>query len=121
MSDRTMQHEDNNPAGLDSNNIRLDELFLAYRDSFPDPMPSVNFTPELWARIEAREVSSNLFGRMAKALVTAALAATVILGLMLSLSQTESWNGTYIEALRADHASTMEPLNLDRVSELEQQ
>jgi hypothetical protein len=122
-----MQHENNNHAGLDLNNARLDKLFLAYRDSFPDPVPNVNFTPELWARIEAREVSSNLFGRMAKALVTAALAATMILALMLStlnqktLNQTESWNGTYIEALRADHASTMEPLNLDRVSELEQQ
>jgi hypothetical protein len=118
MSDSIMQHQDNTAA-----EGRLDELFLAYRDSLPDPVPSANFTPELWARIEAREVSSNLFGRMAKALVTAALAATVILGLMVStLSQKEStFNGTYLEALSADHASAMEPLNLDRISELEQQ
>ena len=113
-----MQHEDNSRS-----EARLDELFAAYRDSFADPSPSVNFTPELWARIEAREVSSNLFGRMAKALVTAALAASVILGLMVStLSQKEAaFTGTYLEALSADHASTMEPLNLDRVSEMELQ
>ena len=116
-----MQHDDNNSAH--SAELQLDQLLLAYRDSFPDPAPSANFTPELWARIEAREVSTNLFGRMAKALVTAALAASVILGLMVStMSQkTQSFNGTYLEALSADHASSMEPLNLDRVSELEQQ
>jgi len=102
---------------------QLDQLFLAYRDACPEPEPSVNFMPELWARIEAREVSTNLFGRMAKALVTAALAATVILGLMVStFNRAESqFNGTFIEALRADRASSLEPLNLDRVSELEQQ
>src|SRR5277367_4204116 len=120
MSDRTMKHDDNSATSAE---LRLDQLFLAYRDGFPDPTPSVNFTPELWARIEAREVSSGIFGRMAKALVTAALAATVILGLMVStMSQkTQSFNGTYLEALSADHASSMEPLNLDRVSEMEQQ
>ena len=119
MSERIMQHEDNSRS-----EASLDELFAAYRDSLPDPVPSVNFTPELWARIEAREVSSTLFGRMAKALVTAALAASMILGLMVStLSKKEaaSFTGTYLEALSADHASTMEPLNLDRVSEMEQQ
>jgi hypothetical protein len=123
MSDKTMQHNDNTRAELRLEEARLDEMFLAYRDSFPDPAPSVNFTPELWTRIEAREVSSNMFGRMAKALVTAALAASVILGLMVStLSQkAQSFTGTYLEALSADHASSMEPLNLDRVSELEQQ
>jgi anti-sigma-K factor RskA len=102
---------------------RLDELFLAYREAYPDPEPSVNFTPKLWARIEAREVSTNLFGRMAKALVTAALAASVILGLIVSAVgySESSFNGTYVEALRADRVSTLEPLNLDRVSEMEQQ
>jgi len=117
MSDRNMRNDDT------AADARLDELFLAYREACPDPEPSVNFTPELWARIEAREVSTNLFGRMAKALVTAALAATVILGLIVStFSHSESqFNGTYIEALRADRASSLEPLNLDRFSEMEQQ
>lgn len=112
-----MPYEDRIP----STESQLDELFLAYREACPEPEPSGNFTPELWARIEAREATTNVFGRMAKALVTAALAATVILGLMMSRLGNESFNGTYVEALHAEHVSTLEALNLDRVSQLEQQ
>lgn len=118
MSYRNMGNEERPEA-----ESHLDALFAAYREAYPDPDPSVHFMPELWARIEAREVSTNLFGRMAKALVTAALAATVILGLMVSTfsHRDTQFNGTYVEALRADRASALEPLNLDRISELEQQ
>jgi hypothetical protein len=114
-----MRNEDRQSSDAESS---LDSLFAAYREACPDPEPSVNFTPELWARIEAREVSSNLFGRMAKALVTAALAATLILGVMATFSHKEAqFNGTYMEALHAEHVSSLEPLSLDRVSQLEQQ
>lgn len=103
-------------------NAELAEWFRAYREACPVPETSVNFMPELWAKIEARQVSTNLFGRMAKALVTAALAATAILGLMVSTSNRQpDFNGTYLEALSNDSAFSMEPLNLDRVSELEHQ
>ena len=103
--------------------LQLDRLFRSYRDACPDPDPGVNFMPELWAKIEARETSTNLFGQMAKALVTAALAASVILGLLMSTvnQPASNFNGTYLDALMADHASGLEPLNLDRISELEQQ
>lgn len=104
--------------------LRLDELFRAYRAACPEPEASVNFMPEIWAKIEARQISTNLFGRMAKALVTVALAATVVLGLVASVKQSNSaanYNGTYMEALTADHISSLEPLNLERISELEQQ
>src|SRR5882757_7807415 len=92
----------------------LDRLLHAYREACPDPEPGVNFMPQLWAKIEARENSTNLFGRMAKALVTAALAASVILGLLLSSANQSSsnYNGTYLDALMADHASGLEALNL---------
>jgi hypothetical protein len=75
----------------------------------------------MWARIEAREVSTNWFGRVAKTLVTAALAATVILGMIISSMNQSSafFNATFVEALRADHTSTLEPLHLDRISQLE--
>jgi hypothetical protein len=122
-----MRHDltPNTPKGRDrsSAEAQLDELFVSYREACPEPEGGVNFMPELWARIEAREASRNVFGRMAKALVTAALAATAILGLMVStMSRNDNqFNGTYLEALSVDHASTLEPLNLDRVSELEQQ
>jgi len=110
-----MEHEDRN--------AELDSWLVAYRDACPEPEPSVNFMPELWARIEARQISTNLFGRMAKALVTAALAATVILGMISTISPQadSSFTGTYLEALSTDQATTLAPLNLDRVSELEQQ
>ena len=87
----------------------------------PIPKQARTFMPAMWARIEAREVSTNWFGRVAKALVTAALAASVILGMMISSTNQSSafFNATFVDALRADHASTLEPLHLDRISQLE--
>ncbi len=106
-----------------SRESRLDEMVRAYRDACPIPEASANFMPALWARIEAREVSTNWFGRVAKALVTAALAASVILGMMISSTNQSSafFNATFVDALRADHASTLEPLHLDRISYMEPQ
>jgi hypothetical protein len=107
--------------GTSGDDARLDELFQAYRAACPDPDASANFMPNMWAKIEAREVSTNWFGRFAKALVTAALAASVILGLMVS-SNTQNngfFDSTVVEALRADHASSLEPLHLDRISLME--
>ncbi len=100
---------------------RLDRLFRAYREAWPSLEPGANFMPDMWARIEARENSTNWFGRVAKTLVTAALAASVILGMMMSsINQSSAFfNATFVDALRADHASSLEPLHLDRISQLE--
>lgn len=107
----------------DEREARLDEVFRAYRAACPDPDPSANFMPNIWSRIEAREVSTNWFGSVAKALVTAALAASLILGMMISSSNKSNafFNATFVDALRADHVSSLEPLHLDRISELESQ
>jgi hypothetical protein len=102
---------------------RLDDLFHAYRDACPDPDPSVNFMPEMWAKIEARQASSTVFNRLAKALVTAALGASVIMALLSSsYSQPVGsvYEGNYVQALAADHVSDLEPLQVERISELEQ-
>jgi len=112
----------NNPMEPEnSNELRLDRMFRAYRDACPIPEASANFMPALWARIEARQVSTNWFGRVAKTLVTAALAASAILGLMISSMNQSSafFNATFVDALRADQASNLEPLHLDRISQLE--
>ncbi|MDP9052929.1 MAG: hypothetical protein M3N93_01290 [Acidobacteriota bacterium] len=99
---------------------RLNEMFRAYRAACPDLDAGPNFMPNIWARIEARENSTTWFGSVAKALVTGALAASVILGMISSTRQSNAYlNATFVEALRADHASTLEPLQLDRISELE--
>jgi anti-sigma factor RsiW len=110
----------------DEQEARLDELFRAYRaacDYDGAAEPSANFMPNVWARIESREISTNWFGRVAKTLVTAALTASVILGIIISsMNQSNAFlNATFVEALRADHASTLEPLHLDRISQLEPQ
>jgi hypothetical protein len=116
ISNEPMEHE--RPS---EDEKRLSELFLAYREACPDPEPSATFMPRIWAKIEAREVSTNWFGSVAKALVTAALAASVILGMMLSqMNQSNAYfNDTFVEAVSAERASMIEPLQLDRVSEPE--
>jgi hypothetical protein len=104
---------------------RLDELFQAYREASPIPEASANFMPALWARIEAREVSRNWFGRFAKGLVTAALAASIILGLMVSsrnpsMNRSSAFfNSTFVDAWSADRVSALDPLDVDRISYLE--
>ena len=102
---------------------QLDELLSAYRAACPDFDPGASFMPAIWSRIEERDASSNWFGRMAKALVTAAVTASAILGLLLSASSqpSEFLNATFVEALRADQVAAMEPFHVDHIAELEQQ
>ena len=43
---------------MDQNDLEtkeLDHLFARYRTAVPDPEASVNFMPELWRKIEARQ------------------------------------------------------------------
>lgn len=104
-----------------SSESRLDGLFRAYREACPDPEASVNFTPEMWARIEAREISTNnWFRRVAKVLVTTAVAASVVLGMMVSSANrsTAFFNATFVDALQADQVAALEPLHVDRLSKL---
>lgn len=104
--------------------VRLDSLFLSYRQACADPEPSVNFMPEMWAKIEAREASTTIFNRMAKALVTAALGASVVLGLLSASSApppVSSNDGSYLQALANDHIRDLEPLQTERIAELDQQ
>jgi hypothetical protein len=116
------QQEDEN--GADD---RLSQLFSAYREAMPDPEPSVNFTPAMWAKIEQREKSDNWMGQFAKALVTAAVAAYLITAMVSPSPSSKKKayynvayrNGNYVDAMVADHFSTLDPLHLDRMSHLE--
>lgn len=105
-----------------SSEKRLDELFRAYRTACPDPEASVNFMPTMWARIEAREGSTKWFGRVAKTLVGTAVAASVILGMMVSSANHSSafFNATFVDALQADQVAALEPLHVERLSGLGQ-
>ena len=105
----------------DENAEKLDQLFRAYRAACPAPEASVHFVPGMWAKIEARQLSMDWFGRVARVLVTTALAASAILGLLISpFSQRNPFfDGTFVEALRADQTAALEPLHLDRIYQLE--
>src|SRR5580700_8803247 len=122
ISNRPME-QGNSSGKSNDREAHLDELFRAYREACPNPEPGATFMPGIWAKIEAREVSTNWFGRVAKALVTAALAASVILGLMMSSTNRSNafFNGTFVDALQADRVATLEPLDIERISELEPQ
>ena len=101
--------------------VRLDDLFRTYRAVCPDLEVSANFVPNMWARIEAREISTNWFGRSAKVRVTSAPGLSAILRMLISPRNQSSafFDATFVEALRADRMSSLEPLNLDRISQLE--
>ena len=80
---------------------KLNALFRAYRNACPTPEASANFMPDLWQRIEARQGFLFSFRRLANALVPAAVALSIALGVYAytprhSPSYTQQ---TYIEAL----------------------
>jgi hypothetical protein len=109
-------------AGSVSSEARLDELFRAYRNACPEVEATPVFMPQVWARIETRQHSSTVFTRLARGLVTAALAASVILALMVSFRESsEPLNETYIEAVAADHLSSLGAFQIERISELDPQ
>jgi len=82
---------------------RLDALFRAYRDACPNPEASVNFMPNLWAKIEARQSFTFSLRHMANGFVTAAAALTIALGVYMYMPRTSNTNNSYpqsyIEAL----------------------
>src|SRR6266446_776715 len=111
---------DHNQMGSDD--TRLDALLAAYRDACPDPEPSANFMPQLWQKIEARQQSSTVFGRLARNLVTAALALSGILGLAVSLSSMAALpSESYVEVLAEDQAREsldyFEPVHIEPVAD----
>ena len=95
-----------------SHDQQLDALFRAYHDACPVPDASANFMPNLWARIESRQRSTFSFRRMANALTTAAVAASLALGIYMSIPRSSAFDNTqtYVEEL-AD-ASTPETMDL---------
>ena len=112
MSDNDQRHD-----------ARLNELFLTYRDACPDREPSVNFGPQLWARIEARENANNWFGQIAKGLVTAALAASAVIALLISSNGPSASfiNGNLVDAMAIENVAQMEPFHVDRIIAVERE
>jgi hypothetical protein len=102
-----------------SDDERLDALFREFAKVCPDRDPSANFMPKLWQQIEARQTYTFSFRRMANALVTAALALSILLGVYMSIPWTTAgyMPQTYIEALAdanaLDAPDIVGPVHLD--------
>jgi len=97
-----------------SDDQQLDALFRAYHDACEAPDVSVNFMPDLWARIESRQRFTFSFSRMANALATAAMALSLALGIYMAIPRSSAveYNQTYVEALAESNA----PDSLDLVN-----
>jgi hypothetical protein len=81
----------------------LDQLFGRYRAACPDPEPSQNFMPALWAKIDSRRGFLFAFGRLART-GTAAAAAFCLVLLLLNfvIAPARALAPTYADELAAD-------------------
>jgi hypothetical protein len=81
---------------------QLDHLFGQYRTVVPDPEASVNFMPELWRKIEARQFFLVRLKKLTQAFVVAAAAICLLLGIVLqvpSAGKQQAVSGNYVDVL----------------------
>ena len=80
----------------------LDHLFASYRTAVPDPDASVNFMPELWRKIEARQSFLARVKKLTQVFVAAAAAICLLLGIALQVpvsSDTAVVRSNYVDVL----------------------
>jgi len=83
-------------------NTELDQLFERYRTSVPDPEASVNFMPELWRKIEARQFFLARLKKLTQVFVVAAAAICLLLGIVLEVPFSkgpQEVRGNYVDVL----------------------
>ena len=83
-------------------NTELDHLFASYRNAVPDPEASVNFMPELWRKIEARQFFLFRLKKLTQIFVVAAAAICLLLGIALQVpvsSGPQVVRGNYVDVL----------------------
>jgi hypothetical protein len=105
----------------DSSDQQFDLLLRAYREACPTPEPDPNFMPHLWQKIESRQTWGSTLRRIASALVTVAVAASLALGVYTALPRTNapnpSYYSSYVEVLAADNTietpDIVAPVRLD--------
>ena len=85
---------------------RLDGLLAAYRDACPEPEPSPDFMPRLWARIEGRRQTQEVFAwrRWAQAFLSLAAVTCLLIVVLQVLPPSSSayFHSTYIDQLSED-------------------
>jgi hypothetical protein len=106
-----------------SDDQELDALFRAYHDACAAPEAGAIFMPNLWARIESRQRFTFSFRLMANTLTTAAVAASLALGVYMAVPRSSSIvsDQTYVEALAdanaPDSMDLVNPATLDLPAE----
>jgi hypothetical protein len=83
-------------------NTELDHLFKQYRTAVPDPEASVNFMPELWRKIEARQFFLVRLKKLTQVFVAAAAAICLFLGIVLQVPvsrEAQGVSGNYVDVL----------------------
>ena len=83
-------------------NQELDHLFERYRAALPDPEASVNFMPELWRKIEARQFFLRRVKKLTQVFVAAAAAICLFLGIVLQVpvsTDTAIVHSNYVDVL----------------------
>jgi hypothetical protein len=114
-----MSHE--NDSAAYRRDAELSALFAAYREACPDPEPSANFTPAMWAKIEARQTFVHSLKRFAQGIVTAAAAASLVMGAYLygpdNTHNSPVYQNSYLELL-ANEQSMDNPANAEIVQAL---
>jgi hypothetical protein len=97
-------------------NTQLDQLFERYRTAVPDPEASVNFMPELWRKIEARQFFLARLKKLTQVFVVAAAAICLFLGIALQLpisSAPQVVRGNYVDVLAdANPTENLAPLGI---------
>src|SRR5271155_4223201 len=80
----------------------LNHLFERYRASLPDPEASVNFMPELWRKIEARQTFVARVKKLTQVFVAAAAAICLLFGMLLQVpvsSEAPVVGGNFVDVL----------------------
>jgi len=83
-------------------NTELNHLFERYRSAVPDPEASVNFMPELWRKIEARQFFLARVKKLTQVFVAAAAAICLLLGIALQVpvaTERQAVSGNYVDVL----------------------
>ncbi len=102
---------------------RLPELFHRYKESCGSPEGGRNFMPELWARIETKRARTRVFERVARSLVGAAVALSLVFGAFLALPNRQPsafYSESFVEQIASDNISAngtfFEPVRLQLTS-----
>lgn len=96
----------------------LDRILSAYRQSSEFGDPSVNFMPELWARIESRRSANLVFVRLARVFATGAFTVALIAASYVAFAPPpapveETWVENLANQQLAQRASYFEPVQIE--------